>query len=167
MSTYPSSYFLFHITILDSSITSIEENIEMAEQYLVKVFKRSTNCKNFDELRIFSYHLKCALIDDLPPTSNTIKLHILRAYYIVYCHINCLEITVTSIDPKLFGFVEENDLLLPEKVEILIPPVEEFSPNCTCKSCKINVCICFRNQIPCCKFCFCKINNTCNNIYDS
>ena len=54
--------------------SSIEKNIKMAEEYLVKVVKRDTECKNFDELRVRSYcHSKCALIEELPPTSASVR----------------------------------------------------------------------------------------------
>ena len=43
----------------------------MAEEYLIKVVKRGTECKNFNEMRVWSYcHSKCALIEKLPPTSD-------------------------------------------------------------------------------------------------
>ena len=56
--------------------SSIEKNIKMAEEYLFEVVKRGTDseCKNLNELRVWSYcQSKCALIEELPPTSTSIR----------------------------------------------------------------------------------------------
>lgn len=68
----------------------MEESVAMAEEFLVKIMRKGSDCKTADDLRLRSYHhATCALIEELPPTSNSMKLHILRAYYVVYTQINC------------------------------------------------------------------------------
>ena len=118
-------------------------------------------------MRLWSYHhSKCALIEDLPPTSNTIKLHILRTYYVVYSQITCLNPTAYKLQATNFGFVEQDDLLMPTKVDTLLPPFDDFIPNCNCKVCSRTTCICVAAELPCCSFCYCSRNNTCKNKYN-
>ena len=69
---HSKNVILFHD--IDCLESSIEKNIKMAEKYLIKVGKRGTECKNFNELRVWSYcHSKCALIEKMPPTSASIR----------------------------------------------------------------------------------------------
>ena len=70
---------LFINYLIDCSEACLEDNIMMAEEYLVNVVQKGTKCKTFDELRVWKYHhSKCMLIEDLPPTSRSIRLHILH-----------------------------------------------------------------------------------------
>ena len=137
----------------------------MAEQFLVNIVKKGTECSTFDELRVWSYyHAKCALIENLPPTSKTIRLHILRSFYIVFMQTNCLDLKY--LDPTLFGWKEDSDLLLPDRVQILIPPSDDLIYNCTCKVCPTKPCCCLSAEIKCTSFCFCKRKQTCKNKFN-
>ena len=67
-----------------------EEMIATVELFLVKCISKNTRSTNFDELREEIHHNKSFKLDieKLPPTSNSIKLHIRRAYlqaYLWYC----------------------------------------------------------------------------------
>ena len=106
---------------------NIDRDIKNAEEYLIQVLKKKSPCKTFNELRLWSYHhSKCALVEDLPPTSSSIKLHILRSFYIVYTQTNCLDMNVTLLDPTQYGFIVEDDLLMPQQVQIVLPPSYEL-----------------------------------------
>lgn len=97
--------------------------MENVEQYLVKVWKKfPENCKiiNFDDLRVYMYRMFGKELNELPPTSNTMKLHILRAFYATYSQINCFyNKDLFYIDPTKFGFIVKDDLLLPRRIEYL------------------------------------------------
>ena len=136
----------------------------MAEQFLVNVVKKGTPCSTFDQLRAWSYyHAKHTLIEELPPASGTIRLHILRAFYIVFTHINCLNDNIEILDPTLYGWKEGNELLLPETVQILLPPSDELVYNCSCKVCSSKSCCCVLAEIPCYSICFCRYKQMCKN----
>ncbi|KAJ8668266.1 hypothetical protein QAD02_009929 [Eretmocerus hayati] len=76
-------HFLLRFAKDDSEIC-IEESIKLAEEYLVNIVQKSSKCDTFDRLRLWSYyHSNKSLIEDLPPTSKSIRLHILRAFYVV------------------------------------------------------------------------------------
>jgi len=71
---------------------SIEEQVKLAEEYLVQVLKRGSHCKTMDELRFNIYtQSKNVSIDKLPPTSKSVKLHILRAFYHTHLYQTCLD----------------------------------------------------------------------------
>ena len=102
----------------------------MAEEFLVKIMRKGSDCKTSDELRVWSYHhAKCVLIEELPPTSKSIRLHILRSFYVVYTQINCLNKYARQLNPTEYGWNQEDDLLLPEKVLILLPSADELIYN--------------------------------------
>lgn len=120
-----------------------------------------------DELRYWYYcQIKSVTTENLPPTSQTIRLHILRCFYIVHLQIHCLDVNTTSLDPQLFGFVKDDDLLVPKKIHTLLPPADDLIPNCNCKICSRITCCCLAAAVPCCSFCFCNRDNTCKNIYN-
>ena len=142
--------------------------VKKAEEFLVKVKRKNSDCTTFNQLRAWFYtHADRFSVEDLPATSSSIQLHILRAFYIVYTHTHCLDRDAFKLDPLLFGYEEQDDLLMPAKVKILLPPPEEFVPNCTCKKCKTKSCVCIAAQIPCCKFCGCDEKKTCHNEFSN
>ena len=147
---------------------TINNFVDNAEAYLVKVLKKNSACKTFDEFRVWTYYKpgSTSAIEDLPPTSNSIRLHILRAFFIVYSHINCLNPDTLQLNPLVFGFEEEGEFLMPAKVKALLPPISELVPSCTCKKCKKKTCICVVNKIPCCKFCGCFEGKECCNEFN-
>ena len=65
----------------------------------VRIFiflQKDSSCKSFDKLRSYQYHYSTNnAIRELPPTSASINLHILRAFYLTHIQLSCLE---TRID---------------------------------------------------------------------
>lgn len=139
-------YFIFSVYILEISGESIRASLKLAEEYLAHVVNNAANCKNFDELRLWSYHHKVGSIEDLPPTSNSINLHILRAFYVVYSQLTCLDMTAIKLDPTMFGFVLEDGKLKIKKITTFVPPVDELLPPCNCKVCSTKACPCNKKK---------------------
>ncbi|OXU22397.1 hypothetical protein TSAR_010977, partial [Trichomalopsis sarcophagae] len=151
----------------DDSEKNFEKYLQAAEQYLVKVYKKNSNCNTFNELRVWSYHhATCDSTENLPPTSATMRLHILRAFYIVNLQTKCLLEKNSPLNVLAFGFKKENDLLIPEIVTILLPPINDLVPSCNCKVCSRKTCCCVAAEIECCSFCFCHRDKTCQNKYN-
>ena len=72
-------------------LANFQESAFKAEEYLVKVLSLTTSFKTMDELRFYKFHhSKNMKIVDLPPTSFSLKGHLLRAFYATYMTINCL-----------------------------------------------------------------------------
>ena len=67
------------------------------------------------------------------------------------------------MDPLLYGFIYEDNLLMPQKIRTLLPPMEDYVPNCVCKACVRQICCCLKAEIPCCSFWACKNKDTCKN----
>jgi hypothetical protein len=60
---------------------NLDTVIDKAEAYLTQVLKKGTTMKTMNQLRSHRYHhAKQSRLDDLPPTSRAIRLHIERAY---------------------------------------------------------------------------------------
>lgn len=138
-----------------------------AEEYLIQVLRPGNPSKTFDELRYWMYHHgKTFSVTELPPTSESIRLHILRAFFIVYNQNNCLEEKTTSLDPLLFGYKMENDGLILKSVDIF-PSTEELVPNCNCGKCaQKRSCCCRAAGLPCSSFCHCQTTSQCTNPYN-
>uniref|UniRef100_A0ABD2X1Z4 NYN domain-containing protein n=1 Tax=Trichogramma kaykai TaxID=54128 RepID=A0ABD2X1Z4_9HYME len=141
----------------DVTELSIEQSVECAEEYLVRVLTSSLRYKTFDQLRYHEYKYSiCSLVEDLPPTSNSIKLHILRALYIVYEQTHIFENNFGELNPIDFGWDEEDDMLIPKKSHLLFPPIEDLVPQCTDTTCSRS-CVCVSFGVKCCSFCNCEI----------
>ena len=128
--------------------------VDRAEAYLMQVLKRGTTMKTLNQLRSHRYHhAKGACLEDLPPTSHAIKLHIERAYFATREMLSLLS-SSDSLDPRQFGFELVDDLLVPSRENNPIP--EELAIHCTCKKCGTERCPCRNSRNPCCSFCTCQ-----------
>ena len=87
-----------------------------------KYSRKKSQLKTFDELRSFYYHhhKTSFSISDLPPTSTSILLHILRAFFDTHAQISYLKSMNERLDLLMFGYKIENRKLLPKKVIIFI-----------------------------------------------
>ena len=87
-----------------------------------------------DELRIWMYHHhKGRSLDELPPTSHATRAHILRAFFATNIMITLLDHQPSVLDPRIYGFAVEDDLLVSDVG--LHPIPEEYSLFCTCGKC--------------------------------
>jgi hypothetical protein len=139
----------------DPHASDFMQTLQKAEEYLIQVYKRgTTSLKTMDELRFYLYHhSSSASFMDLPSTSFATKGHILRAFYGTYMQLNCLSQN-TELDPKNFGFEENDGLLVPSTFARLVP--DDLPQSCTCAKCATRRCICRDNGVPCCIYCTCQ-----------
>ena len=93
--------------------------------------------------------------------SYSARSHIKRAFLATYQQLNC--INGSSLNPREFGFHEEDGLLMPTFNIRCFP--DDLILSCTCMKCKTIRCNCRKNGLPCCEFCKCKKleNNDCCN----
>ena len=139
----------------DSHHSAIEQVFEKSEEYLTHVFKLGTKCKSMDELRNWMFHhTKSATLTQLPPTSHSIRVHMLQAFYATHFMVNLLHEHPNELDPKQFGYEMEDDLLMPTNLLNSLP--DHFMQHCNCTKCATTRCNCQRHNIPCCKFCKCQ-----------
>lgn len=131
----------------------------MAENYLVRVLQKNSTFHTFNQLRYYHhFHTPTRDLETLPPTFASISLHILRAFFVTYLQVNCLNENITPLDPRFFGYEVQHDYMVPKKVHILLPPINEFVPSCHCQACiSEKSCICVRAGIGCCEYCSCQI----------
>lgn len=126
-------YFFFHIEINEGDFI---ETIKRAEKWLIRVLRKGSECNTFNDLRNFDYTSgKTVIIADLPPTTNFIKYHILRAYYLTYQKIKIVNTNnLNKLDSHMFGYIAdgESEKLIPQKVDIQYPPIYELPPPCKC-----------------------------------
>ena len=122
------------------------------EQYLVNVLKSGTVCQTMDQLRYYLYHHSKKTIVDLPPTSRSLKGHILRAFYGMYLQLHCLD--NVELSPCEFGLCQDDGALLPDRQQALLP--DDFPMPCNCTTCGTKRCPCRQNEIKCCCYCRCQ-----------
>ena len=133
-----------------------EDEITRVESYLVQVYKNGTTCSTMNELRDYIYHhSKGISLEQLPPTSHALKAHILRAYYGTYVMTTILSEEKVVLDPLAYGYVAENELLLPDMSVQPVP--EEYAVQCNCSKCVTVKCPCRKGNLPCCQFCKCQV----------
>ena len=131
----------------------LEESVVKAEEYLVKVLSATTTFKTMDELRFYKYHhSKNITFAALPPTSCSLKGHILRAFYATHMQLNCLN--NPYLDPRQYGFQDNDGLLVPTMCKLLFP--DDLPQSCSCANCATCRCACRKMNVPCCEYCNCR-----------
>lgn len=135
---------------------NLQDCLRDAEAYLVHVIHHGEHdIEKMDGLRVKLYHQKKSVtLLDLPPTSHATKGHILRAFFLTYIQINCLG--DLSLVPTEYGFIMQNDSLLPDKLYRSLP--ENMTIICNCGKCATQMCPCRQDSIRCCVFCKCQTN---------
>ena len=147
------------------SLTLRECEIDEAEAYLVRVYSsapKTVTDKTFDALRYEMYKKNMSVLQ-LPPTSYSVRNgHIPRWWYIFKTQSHLLDsVYGEQLKPENWGWVIENDELLPVKALNLVPDkLAETCKNCS-SGCSTKRCCCKRNGFPCNEFCGCK--NCTNN----
>ena len=102
-------------------------------------------------------------LEKFPPTSNTTKLHIRRAYLQSHLWYQAPFNESVDIAVELYGYVCEEDELHPVISDAHEIP-DTFPAPCPCKKCAHrNVCPCRSKNIPCCKYCKCQAY--CKNLF--
>ena len=139
--------------------------IESAEQFLLKCITK--HCVDtFDELRLMVYHEKHLQFDieRSPPTSDSIRQHILRAYLQSYIWSHATLLDHIDLDPLNYGYELDEDENLVPIISSCAPTPSNFPQPCNCKKCsQPKVCPCRSMDIPCCDYCKCNSSSTCKN----
>ena len=138
--------------------------IQLAETFLVKCLKPSTQFETFDELRIDTFDNNALKIDfeKTACTSTNIRMHIRRSYYQMQLWIQApFRDATTLLHAEDYGFERKNGLIAPE---IVITKPEGLLDPCKCGKCaRKNVCSCRVAGVSCCKYCKCKAGENCKN----
>ena len=136
----------------------------MAEVFLAKCLKPTTDLETFDDLRVTAFSSNALKMDfeKTPCTSTNARKHILRAYYQLQLWIQAPFRDATRLmNAEAYGFERKDNLLLPE---IVISQPEGLPDPCTCGKCaRKNSCQCRAAGIKCCKYCKCKGGDCCQN----
>ena len=129
----------------------------MAETFLVKCLKPSTDLETFDDLRLAAFNSNALKMDfeKATCTSANARKHIHRAYYQHQLWVQApFRDATTILDAESYGFIKRGSLLLPE---IVISKPEGLLDPCTCGKCAHkNGCPCRIAKIKCFKYCKCK-----------
>ena len=136
--------------------------IHQAEIFLVKVIKSNSEATNFTDLRKELFHSsKSATHLKLPPTSEGLRPHILRAYYNTQIIVNLLTEDQNHISPLEFGYELQEELMVPTTSWRKID--DKWTITCQCTKCTRITCACRSVGVKCVPFCKCKATNDCKN----
>ena len=117
-------------------------------------------------IRYEVYHQKSLSLDleKLPPTSETIRLHIKRAFFQAFLWYYSPVQSSLFLRPEDYGYyLFEEEFLLPRVTSENNLPCDLIMP-CNCLKCaRQNVCACRSYELPCIPFCKCQPNTTCKN----
>ena len=145
---------LVYLKDFGKNLNNANTSLAKTEEYLVQVFKNGVPYATMDELRYYIYHhAKNVTFAELPPTSHALRAHILHAFHATYLQLNCLG-NCEPVDPRQFGFEEEDGLLKPTMNKRLIP--DDLPQSCTCTKCATHHCLCQELGVPCCIYCKCQ-----------
>ena len=111
--------------------------IAAAEKFLVGCLSDTSTMESFDKLRCHQYHKNSFEfnLEKLVATSNTIHMHIMRAYFQCDRWVNAASVEVITLDPLEYGHVaEEEGLIYPKVINYEIIPID-FPMLCNCLKC--------------------------------
>ena len=145
-----------------------EEMIEDAEKFLLLCVTKH-NVDTFDELRFIVFHEKFQEFDieKFPPTSASIRQHILRAYLQCYIWLHAPFVQNIELDPLDYGYTLDDDGNLLPTLSTELPIPDDFPSPCHCLKCATKVCPCRIREIQCCQYCKCCAGNECRNPFHS
>jgi len=163
--TKHSALSCFPNTHLGEHPTLCEENIELAEKYLVQVWsgRSRTSSETFDELRLEIYKGSVVkALDNLPPTSSVIRGHLTRSFYVIRNVLTLLDVLQPAgLDPCDYGWEHKSGFLIPK--QYLLPMPANILVTCNCaKHCTTRQCKCRTEEKICTEFCH-KKNKQCKN----
>ena len=142
-----------------------DDMIAVAEKFLVGCFSDTSTMESFDELRYHQYRRKSFefTLEKLAAISNTIHMHIMRAYFQCNRWVNAASVESITLDPFEYGYVAEEGLIYLKIINYEIIPIV-FPMPCNCLKCaRSNVCTCRVKGIACCEFCKCGRHLSCKN----
>ena len=118
----------------------------------------------FFNFRYRTYHQYSFKLDleKLPTTSDTIRTHILRAYFQSYLWYHTPFERSVELDPVQYGYHLEDECFIPTILSDEERLPEDFPMPCKCIKCaRKNLCLCRVKKIPCCTFCKCGNEDSC------
>ena len=135
--------------------------IEMAETFLVKCLKPSTDLETFDDMRLASFNSNALKVnfETTACTSTNAKKHIRRAYYQQQLWIEApFRDATLTMNPESYGFERRGTSLIHE---IVITKPDDLPDPCMCGKCaRKNGC---RSRVAGIKCCKCKGDDGCKN----
>ena len=133
----------------------LEKCFKQAERFLVRIYKPTTKVNTMDALRDSIYHRsESKTLEDLPPTSHSLRDHIKRAFYITFQQVHCLDTYDYDLKATDYGFEKVEDKLMP--VQSYNPLPEALPLCCTCKKCARMTCPCRAGGVSCIDYCKCQ-----------
>ena len=146
------------------------EMLKYAEEFLLEFIgtreSLSRGITTFDSMQHYNFHNKEGKdfnIGKLPCISESIKLHIKRAFLQTHKWINAATTESISLSPLNYGYEFETDrgTLIPQVTPEERTPAD-FPQPCTCLKCaRHNICLCRMKDIPYCDFCKCSCGCKC------
>ena len=126
------------------------------EKYLVQIWVGvgcTTTVSSFNELCLEQYQKGGRYIADLPPTSSTILLHILRGHYVLRRSLALGDFREEAeLDPLTWGWKDDAGRFMPVKGRNSIPPT--FLVICKCGGkCNNRWCLFMQSEQACTVFC--------------
>ena len=147
-----------------SSPQLTESSVQMAETFLVRCLKPTTDLETFDSLRLAVFNSNALKLDfeRTACTSTNARKHIYRAYYQVQLWVQApLRDASLTMSAEAYGYERRDNMLVPE---IVITKPEGLPDPCTYGKCaRRNGCCCRVAGIKCCKYCKCKGGDSCQN----
>ena len=140
------------------------EAIKDAETFICKLYSSDDNFTSTDELRCKLFVSGRCTLENLPPTSDAVELHIQRAHNQTAIWLLSLEAAPDLPTPIGNGWLESEGCLKPKlmrKDPVPICCIELLT--CKCKSCSTTRCTCRRNKLKCVRACSCGSDSICLN----
>ena len=128
------------------------------DNYSVETIQPKSECTSSNQLRYMYLMSRKTPLVDLPPTSHSIQMHILRCNFVVHQGITLIKNSVQNLDPDPaeFGWYKEDGYY--KQIKNLSELPSYFYVRCGCETKCTGRCKCSRNDTVCTEYCKCKCN---------
>ena len=141
--------------------------LQCLEEYVCKLYSSATNAKSVGKLQWQLFKRSQSEAEKLPPTSDTLRHHILRAHFqaMVWHHAGDAKPELPS--PVSYGWKREATHFVPIITSVKPAPdavVELVKCGCSVGMCRGGNCSCRRVGMLCTRMCTCEgVEETCTN----
>lgn len=138
-----------------------EKSMNVLERFIILMYDSKSRDTSLGECRRVLFTLRNKPFDRIPPTRDTLELHVKRAILQASLWTQCLQRNNTILDPTDWGWIATSTGQYSPKwttVPILAEHCQELI-TCGCKG-KCTRCKCAKKSLPCTKLCTCNCEIT-------
>lgn len=142
---------------LDRGEEMMSDINRIATEIFINLYAKGGEFESLNYVRPHMYYGGHKLLEALPPTDDSLKLHVLRSVFQTYVWVTAIEPTPEVLDPFKYGWTSESGTTKPILMLNSHVPANLNTDNfCKCKKMWIRNCSCKKIGVMCDIACSCR-----------